>query len=74
MIDESWPLEVALQERTSNCPDAALVKSQGSERLGKSHPRDGRYDVRRRTKVNHRRGVESNKEMSSKPVAFGRLG
>jgi len=36
-IDESWPLGAALQGEASNRPEAALVKSQGSERSGKSH-------------------------------------
>ena len=35
MIDEGWPLGVALQGEASNRPEAALVKSQGGERSGK---------------------------------------
>ena len=37
-IDErkKWPLGAALQEEASNRPEAALIKSQGGERTGKS--------------------------------------
>ena len=46
--DEGRPLEAGLQEQASNLPKAALVKSQGGERLGKATAKDrGRYGSRR---------------------------